>query len=97
MGASPSAEVKKAISLYFTALKSTKIALGGKDLRKLGYEPGPIYSEILTTLLIARLEGEVHSPKEEIEWVQRKFEKGKKVPRRVQKPRFSAAKSVGGV
>ncbi|MCX5907189.1 MAG: CBS domain-containing protein, partial [Deltaproteobacteria bacterium] len=97
MGASPSAEVKKAISLYFTALKSTKIALGGKDLRKLGYEPGPIYSEILTTLLMARLEGEVHSPKEEIEWVQRKFDQGKKVPRRVKKPRFSAAKSVGGV
>jgi tRNA nucleotidyltransferase (CCA-adding enzyme) len=75
MGKTESEDVKKAISLYFTGLKSTKVSLSGKDLRRLGYIPGPIYSEILHALLRARLDGKLHSRREEIEFVLQRFDK----------------------
>ena len=75
MGKTESEGVKKAISLYFTGLKSTKVSLGGKDLRRMGYIPGPIYSEILRALLRARLDQKLHNRQEEIEFVQQKFDK----------------------
>jgi hypothetical protein len=41
----------------------------------MGYIPGPIYSEILRALLRARLDQKLHNRQEEIEFVQRKFDK----------------------
>jgi tRNA nucleotidyltransferase (CCA-adding enzyme) len=73
MGKTESEDVKKAISLYFTGLKSIKVSLGGKDLRRMGYTPGPIYTEILQALLRARLDGKVHSRQEEIDYVLGRF------------------------
>jgi tRNA nucleotidyltransferase (CCA-adding enzyme) len=75
MGKTESEGVKKAISLYFTALKSIKVSLSGKDLRRMGYIPGPIYSEILRALLRARLDKKLHNRQEEIEFVQQRFDK----------------------
>jgi len=75
MGKTESESVKKAISLYFTGLKSTKVSLSGKDLRRMGYIPGPIYSEILRALLRARLDKKLHNRQEEIEFVQQRFDK----------------------
>ncbi len=77
MGATESASVKKAISLYFTELKKTKIVLTGKDLRRLGYIPGPIYAEILHGLLRAKLDGELPTPQDEIQFAQHRFPQGK--------------------
>ncbi len=74
MGATQSAEVKKAISLYFTALKPTRILLRGQDLRRMGFVPGPVYTEILKALLSARLEGKIHNLQEEIEFVRKEFD-----------------------
>jgi len=75
MGKTESEGVKKAISLYFTGLKSTKVSLSGKDLRRMGYIPGPIYSEILRALLRARLDKKLHNRQEEIDFVQQRFDK----------------------
>jgi len=75
MGKTESESVKKAISLYFTGLKSTKVSLSGKDLRRMGYIPGPIYSEILRALLRARLDKKLHNRQEEIDFVQQRFDK----------------------
>jgi tRNA nucleotidyltransferase (CCA-adding enzyme) len=69
MGKTQSESVKRAISLYFTGLKSTRVSLNGKDLRRMGYVPGPIYAEILQALLKARLDGKLHSRQEEIGYV----------------------------
>ena len=87
MGRTESEGVKKAISLYFTGLKSTKVSLSGKDLRRMGYIPGPIYSEILRGLLRARLDQKLHNRQGEIEFVQQKFDRngpgeGRSSPRR---------------
>jgi tRNA nucleotidyltransferase (CCA-adding enzyme) len=73
MGRTESGEVKRAISLYFTELKRMKIAIRGKDLKRMGFLPGPIYNEILQSLLRARLDGKIHSAAEELEYVQQKY------------------------
>jgi tRNA nucleotidyltransferase (CCA-adding enzyme) len=73
MGKTESEEVKKALSLYFTGLKPTRVSLSGRDLSRMGYAPGPIYSEIFQELLRARLDGKLNSRQEEVEYVQQKF------------------------
>lgn len=75
MGKTESAAVKKTLSLYFTGLKRTKVSLSGKDLRKMGYVPGPLYTAIFQSLLRARLDGKLHSQQEELDYVQKKFAK----------------------
>jgi tRNA nucleotidyltransferase (CCA-adding enzyme) len=66
-------ELKKAISLYFTKLKDTKVSLRGKDLQALGIQPGPIYREILDALLLAYLEGRVKTKDDEIRYVRTNY------------------------
>jgi tRNA nucleotidyltransferase (CCA-adding enzyme) len=61
--------VKKAISLFFTQLNTVKVTLRGKDLQGLGIQPGPLYREILDSLLSARLEGAVKTKEEELQYV----------------------------
>jgi tRNA nucleotidyltransferase (CCA-adding enzyme) len=80
MGKTESEDVKKAISLYFTGLKSITVSLRGKDLRRMGYIPGPIYTEILQALLRARLDGKLHSRQEEMDYVLGKFAKDSPTP-----------------
>jgi hypothetical protein len=74
MGRTGEEGVKKAISMYFTELKRVKVSLGGKDLKKMGFVPGPIYAEILQAVLRARLEGKVSSRQEEIDFVLRRYD-----------------------
>ena len=66
-------EQKKAISLYLTTLRKLKPELTGKDLKQMGYAPGPLFRKILTALLEARLERRIKSREEEIELVRREF------------------------
>ena len=61
--------VKKAISLFFTQLRQTRISVTGKDLKRAGIEPGPIYREIMDAVLKARLNGTVHTRDEELNFV----------------------------
>jgi len=73
MGRTESGEAKKAISLYFTELKRLRTFLSGKDLKKMGFPPGPLYQEILHSLLRERLDGRVQSAAEEAAFVQEKY------------------------
>jgi len=75
MGKTEREDVKKAISLYFTGLKRTKVSLSGKDLRRMGYKPGPVYAEILQSLLRAKLDGKLQNRQEEVEYVLHRFNK----------------------
>jgi tRNA nucleotidyltransferase (CCA-adding enzyme) len=61
--------VKKAISLFFTKLNAMKVSLRGKDLKALGIQPGPLYREIIDSLLLARLEGTVKTRADEMRYV----------------------------
>jgi tRNA nucleotidyltransferase (CCA-adding enzyme) len=73
MGRTESAAVKKAISLYFTEMKRLRISLGGKDLKKMGFPPGPLYQEILRTLLRERLDGRIHTADQEADFVRKNY------------------------
>lgn len=66
-------ERKKAISLYLTSLRMTKPELTGKDLKAMGYAPGPAFKKILTAVLEARLEGKIKTRAGEIRFVKKEF------------------------
>jgi len=63
-------KVKKAISHYFMNLRSVGVSLKGRDLQKMGIEPGPIYREILEATLDAKLNGKLKTRKDELGFAQ---------------------------
>jgi tRNA nucleotidyltransferase (CCA-adding enzyme) len=73
MAKTQDAEIKKAISLFFTTLNVMRVNLRGKDLMQLGIQPGPRYREILDALLLARLEGTVKTKSDELAYVKRYY------------------------
>jgi tRNA nucleotidyltransferase (CCA-adding enzyme) len=68
-------EVRKAISHYITRLQTVTTVLKGNDLKKMGLEPGPIYRQILDSLLDARLNQEIKTREEEVEFVRKNWSK----------------------
>ena len=65
--------IKRMISKYFTRLKDSKSLLRGKDLKEMGFRPGPFYKQILDALLAARLNNEVNTREDEVEFVTKRF------------------------
>ncbi|MDL1974172.1 MAG: CBS domain-containing protein [Deltaproteobacteria bacterium] len=61
------------ISTYFTRLRPMNILLNGKDLKAMGFKPGPVYREIFRTLLDARLNGHVKTKEDEFGFVRKKW------------------------
>ncbi len=66
-------KIKRDISLYFTSLRNVRTALGGKHLIQMGFEPGPLFREIMAELLKGRLDGKIKSKEEEIDFVTRTY------------------------
>lgn len=62
---------KQAISNYITQLRSVTTQLDGRYLKEIGLKPGPVYREILESLLDARLNGEVSTLLDEVEFVRK--------------------------
>lgn len=50
---------------YVTEWRYVSTAITGDDLRRAGLPPGPVYTQILDKLLVARLDGQVTDEKEE--------------------------------
>ncbi len=65
--------IKRQISHYFTRLRSIRTALGGRDLREMGIEPGPVYREILDRLLEARMNEQLHHREDEARFVREHY------------------------
>jgi tRNA nucleotidyltransferase (CCA-adding enzyme) len=63
--------VKKAISSYFTHLRYIRPSIKGRDLKKLGLPPGPIYREILQAALDAKLNGELKTHMDELDFARK--------------------------
>jgi tRNA nucleotidyltransferase (CCA-adding enzyme) len=66
-------ETRRSISLYFRNLKEVRSELRGRDLKDMGITPGPIYRKILDRLLDGRLNGELTSRDEEVDFVRKHF------------------------
>ncbi|NVM23132.1 MAG: CBS domain-containing protein [Desulfobacterales bacterium] len=71
MATTASQGVRRAMSNYFTRLRSASTLLKGNDLKEMGFEPGPIFRKILDSLLDARLNGLVRTREDEVEFVRK--------------------------
>jgi len=61
-------------SHYITRIRGVRPILNGWDVQNLGCAPGPLVGEVLRGLRAARLDGEVNTRSDEIEWAQRYLE-----------------------
>ncbi|MCP4692245.1 MAG: CBS domain-containing protein [Desulfobacterales bacterium] len=61
-------EGKKAISKYFTRLRYVRTMVTGRDLKAMGWEPGPLYREIFQAVLRVKLDGGLRTYREELEF-----------------------------
>lgn len=61
--------VKRHISLYLTSLQKEKVSITGKDIKRLGIKPGPIYKEIFEKIIRARLDGKVKTKDDELQYI----------------------------
>jgi tRNA nucleotidyltransferase (CCA-adding enzyme) len=75
MSATENETVKRSISQYITGLRYVKIHLQGRDLKKMGLAPGPIYRKILQAVLDARLNGRVNTKDDEMQFARRHLKK----------------------
>ncbi|MBI5740995.1 MAG: CBS domain-containing protein [Nitrospirae bacterium] len=73
MAKAGSKEQKKAVSIYLTSLRKISIELTGKDLKEMGYPPGPQFKKILTAIIDARLERRIRSREDEVAFVRENF------------------------
>jgi len=64
---------RRYISLYFTQLKDTKPLLKGKDLIQMGIKPGPSIRKTLADLLKARLDEQVITRQDEMEYITKAY------------------------
>jgi tRNA nucleotidyltransferase (CCA-adding enzyme) len=69
MAATKLEKVKRSISNYFTRLRHIDTSIKGKDLKKMGHEPGPVYREILQAVLDAKLNGQIKTRSDELVFV----------------------------
>ena len=67
-------KIKRMISGYFTKLKGTQIKLRGKDLSSMGFKPGPIFREIFSRVLEARLNNLVKTKEDEVRFVESHYD-----------------------
>ncbi len=63
--------VKKSISRYYNHLKDIKPTIGGRELMAAGLKPGPVFRQILDAVLDAKLNGEIETRADELDYVER--------------------------
>ncbi|WP_028574460.1 CBS domain-containing protein [Desulfonatronovibrio hydrogenovorans] len=66
-------DLRKKISYFITRLRNIEPLLSGKDLKKMGITPGPLYGKILQDLIAARIDGLSCDRKAQMEWVREKY------------------------
>ncbi|MFO8113467.1 MAG: CBS domain-containing protein [Desulfosalsimonadaceae bacterium] len=62
-------KIKKAISLFVTDLQYVRVSVTGKDIKKLGVPPSPLYGKIFRELLSEKLDGRIQTIDDEIELI----------------------------
>ncbi len=58
---------------FLRKFESTKLKIGGEDLKKIGFTPGPIFNKVLNALYMEKLDSRLKSRKEELEFIRKKF------------------------
>ncbi len=73
MAAGKDARATRRVLRYLSCLREAKPACSGRDLIKMGLKPGPLYNRIFKELRSKRLDGELGSKREELEYVKGKY------------------------
>jgi tRNA nucleotidyltransferase (CCA-adding enzyme) len=60
--------IRKAISNFYTHQKNIKASIKGRDLLTIGIKPGPVFTTLLNQVLDAKLDGQLKTKKEEIQF-----------------------------
>jgi len=63
-----SSRVSERVTSFLTKWCKVRIKIDGQDLKKLGYQPGPAFGQILTQVLRAKLDGRVITRADEIRY-----------------------------
>jgi tRNA nucleotidyltransferase (CCA-adding enzyme) len=71
MARSEKEEMRKNISLFVSRLRNLPHLITGKDLKKMGITPGPVYGKILKDLRAAQIDGLACDRKSQLEWVKK--------------------------
>ncbi|NDV19132.1 CBS domain-containing protein [Pseudodesulfovibrio sp. JC047] len=74
MARSQKEHIRRHISQYLARLRYIEIDVDGKDLLKMGLEPGPIYALILDALMCARIDNQVETYEEQLAFAQKRYE-----------------------
>lgn len=61
--------VKRAISLFMTDLKDVRPAVSGRDLKKMGIPPSPLYGRVFKALMTEKLDGNIKTLGEELDFI----------------------------
>jgi tRNA nucleotidyltransferase (CCA-adding enzyme) len=69
MALSKDRKKQRVISRYLTELRNIRPLLKGGDLKRIGIQPGPVYSNILRELLEEKLRGRLKSREDEERFV----------------------------
>lgn len=69
----PDNNKKREISLYLLEYRRVKPLLTGKDLKDMGLIPGPLYSEVLDSLLREKLRGRLRTREDEAEYIRSRY------------------------
>lgn len=65
--------MRRVISEFIIGMRNVRPIMTGKNLKEMGYEPGPVFGSILNSLREARLDGTVANFEEEKTFVQSTF------------------------
>ena len=65
--------IEKRIFDYLSKLKNIKIKVDGNDLKQMGYKPSPEFTQILEELKKAKLDGEIETREEELDYIRKRF------------------------
>jgi len=60
-------EYEEIIKKYLTELKFVKLSINGYDLKSLGIPPSKLFHEILTELILLKLDGAIKNREEELQ------------------------------
>ncbi len=80
MAATKKEKVKKLISNFFTKLRFITITINGKDLKNMGLEPGPIYREIFQATLDAKLNKNIKTKNDELQFAHQYLKQKRNLP-----------------
>ena len=69
----PQRAIRKNIELFLSKLVNTRLKVKGNDLKKLGFKPSNLYSDVLEKVLYSKIDKGLRSKQQEMEEVTRVF------------------------